>query len=121
MKNIPRTKGSKNGLKVEKIGNFLIINGEYYIPKTLEHGTKSQKLEFKKVKKKEFDLVRKLAKRLAKNINAEQIMVDTLAETNPVVLHNIERDLDSKKKKPKVIQRHGCIDMKIGKTVLSIR
>jgi len=113
-------KNKEENLKVEKIGNFLIIDGQYYIPKRQEFGKGSQKLNFRKVPKKEFDLVRKLAKKLAKNISAEQIMVDVLAETPQRVLHNIEKNV-FKKKKVKILQRHGCIDMKIGDDVIPIR
>lgn len=108
-------------MKVEKIGNFLIIDGEYYLPVKQEYGKDSQKLKFVKVDKKEFKLVKKLAKKLAKNINAEQILIDALAETPPKVLHSIDKTLFKKRVKPKVIQRHGCIDLKIGKEIVAIR
>jgi hypothetical protein len=57
-------------MKVEKIGNYLIIDGEYYAPTKLVEHTTGQKLEFKKIPKEDFEIIKKLAKKLSKNINA---------------------------------------------------
>jgi hypothetical protein len=45
-------------------------------------------------------------------------MMDVLAEIPNSTLSRLSKQI---KKKKKIIQRHGCIDMKVGNVVLPIR
>lgn len=105
-------------VEVKKIGNVLVIDGEYYQLTTREG--KDGALIFEKIDKKKFDnLIDMLTNRLAPAIKKKDILRDALGELPMKSLEKIAILITKKKVKPR--QHHGCIELAVGNETVFIR
>lgn len=105
-------------MEVKKIGNVLEIGGKYYqfTNKYGKHGA----MIFKEIDKEKYDvLVDKIIEKLEPFVERKIILKDALAELPPKSLQKISDALE--KKKPKVRQRHGCVDIVVAGEVIQLR
>lgn len=105
---------------VKRLGNVLILNGEYYEPVS-KHEASGQ-MVFKKINKNEYDKVMKsVVDRLANYLNKKQILRDALSELPLAKLESFEALLKEKKINPKIRQKSGCIELMVGDDIIQIR
>ena len=106
-------------IDVKKEGNWLVINGEHYNIREDDAGN----IIFKKVPKNEFDeithLVKEIGDKLESSVSPRMILDDALADISIYELKKIHKSLFKQKKKPEV--KHGCLQIKVGKSIVQLR
>ena len=107
--------------RIRKVGNFLEIDGEWYFPKMHSPIDSGKTLIFKKVDKETIKgNILFLAKTLKPFIDKNMILEDALSDMKPIELHKLTETMKTGKK-PKVIRRYGCVELKVGAITIPIR
>lgn len=103
----------KKLLKVAKMGNLLIIDGEYYEPIYAKDRAKDELLHFRHVDKKKFEALKEeIAEKLKHKITTKDVIENALADMGLRSLERITAEL--KKSKPRVKKQYGCFDIVVG-------
>lgn len=106
--------------EVKKIGNILVIDGKYY-QFTNKYGKKGE-MVFKPIDKEKFEKITdSITKKLEPSLEKKDIIKDALGELPLENLEKLHDVLFKKKKKPKVRQRYGCVELVVGREVIPIR
>lgn len=105
---------------VKQIGNILEVDGVWYEP--IDKRGRDGELIFRKVDKVKYDkLIKSVVNRLVNYLNKKQILTDAIRDLSRVELEDIDTLLKSKKVKPKIKQKQGCIELSVGSKTIQIR
>jgi hypothetical protein len=111
----------KKGIKVQQIGNCLVINGKYFYPKHINETTKKAIIEFEQINKSKFNkLLVQLAEELAPKVNVKDLLISSLSTQGIDVLEAAQKKLERKTKKTRVTQHRGCTALNVGGVELQI-
>lgn len=105
---------------LKKIGNLIMVDGRMYEPSRIDHKTGYEMIHFQPVPEKRYRmLLRSATRKLKSYINSDDILMSALSEMSMKQLEKINSEI--KKKKPKVRQTQGCLDLMVGRTCVPIR
>lgn len=108
----------KQTKEVKKIGNVLLIDGEYW--QFVKEYDETGAMVFERIDKKKFDaIVEKLTERLAPSVDKKEILKEALGELPMKNLERISNLLEKKKVKPR--KKYGCLELGIGQERVCIR
>jgi hypothetical protein len=109
--------------KVESKGNYLVIDGDYYVPSLpVEDGSfetgewKWRKVNFKKTSR----IINRIADKLKCELSPKLVIADALRAVDEETLKRIDKKL-KQKTAPKIKTEKHCVRMDIGGVKLPIR
>jgi len=109
--------------KVESRGNYLIIDGDYYVPdKVIEDGSfNTSEIKWKQVNMKASEkMIERIAEKLKNELSPKLVIADALRATDTETLRRLDRKM-KQKTAPKIRTEKHCVRMDIGGVKLPIR
>jgi hypothetical protein len=114
----------KSPKKVESKGNFLIIDGYYYVvdEPNDDNDFDTGEWKWRRVDRKKLDkMVKRIAKKLKTSLDPEIVLRDALVMLPEKDLDRLDKKLFKTIKKPKITVTKHCVLMKVDNIEIPIR
>lgn len=105
-------------IEADKKRRAVIIDGQYYVLEEDDEGNRIiVKIDVKEYDKK----IKELSEKLVDAVDKNMLITDVLLGLTKKDMYDLHDKLFKSKRKPKPKMQPGCVEMKIGNTIIPIR
>ncbi len=105
-------------LKADAKRHTIVIDGQHYIVQEADNGEH----EMVKIDVKEYDKkIKEISEKLIDAVDKKMLMADVLVNMTKNDIYELHDKLFKSKRKPTPKMQPGCVEMKVGSTVIPIR
>lgn len=106
-------------IKADASRHTIVVDGQHYCVEESEDGKKHTMI---KIDIKEYDKkIKEIAEKLIEAVDKNMLMTDVLVSMTKKDMYELHDKLFKSKRKPKPKMQPGCVEMKVGNTVIPIR